>query len=457
MKVLLVQPPFQDDLARVLGVYSFPLGLVYLAAKLEEEGFTVDVLDCPTEGVGMEDLKGMIKGYDAVGVTVTTPTAPSGYEVARLAKDEGAFVFLGGPHPTFMDREALRESPADVVIRGEGESTTTEVLEAVDRWEEPDLSDVRGITYRDGSEIVRNPDRKEPEDLDSLPLPAYDKVDLDRYSVGDVRFTPVITSRGCPFRCIFCASSRMFGPKWRGKSPDRVVEELSYLVDELGVERLEFVDDVFTIHERRVREICEKMREEGIDVPWDCGARADTLTPEVARTIREHGCRTVYVGAESASNETLKRINKGITVRDVVACRKVAKRYGLEILLSFVLGFPWEDREDVLRTIRFARRVDPDYVQFTVCTPYPGTPLFDLAEREGLIEVRDWSKYTTVDPVMRTEHLGTEELRRLLRRAYLSFYLRPSYLMGALRDGKLMLFKRVITAGVRALLSFLRE
>ncbi|AAM02108.1 B12-binding domain-containing radical SAM protein [Methanopyrus kandleri] len=455
MKVLLVQPPFEDDIARVLGVRGFPIGLVYLAAKLEKEGFSVDILDCPAEGVEMEDLRGRIRGYDAVGITATTPVAPSAYKVAKLAKDEGAFVFLGGPHPTFMDREALRESPADVVIRGEGESTTVEVLEAVDRWEESDLSNIPGITYREGSKIVRNPDRQEPEDLDSLPLPAYDKVDLDQYSADSVRFVPVITSRGCPFRCLFCASSRIFGPKWRGKSPDRVVEEISYLVEELGVERLEFVDDVFTAHKRRVREICEKMREEGIDVPWDCGARADTLTPELARTIREHGCRTVYVGAESASNETLKRINKGITVQDVIACRKVAKRHGLRILLSFILGFPWEDREDVFRTIKFARRLEPDYVQFTVCTPYPGTPLYDLAKERGLIEVHDWSKYTTVDPVMRTEHLSTRELGRLLQRAYLSFYLNPRYLLNALREGKLFLFKRIVKSGIRAVLSYL--
>jgi radical SAM superfamily enzyme YgiQ (UPF0313 family) len=457
VKVLLVQPPFEDDIARVLGVSSFPLGLVHLAAKLEEEGFHVDILDCPAEGVGMEDLPGVLKKYDAIGITATTPVAPSAYRVARLAKGLGKFVFLGGPHPTFMDREALREGRADVVIRGEGETTTTQVLEEVDGWGEPDFSDIEGVTYRDGSRIVRNPDRRKPEDLDRLPIPAYDKVNLNNYAADGVRFVPVITSRGCPFRCIFCASSRIFGPRWRGKSPELVVEELRYLVEELKVDRIEFVDDVFTVYKRRLKEICEGMREEGIDVPWDCGARADLLTPEVAKILRDHGCTAVYVGAESASDETLKKINKGITVRDIIGCRKVAKRYGLEILLSFILGFPWEDREDVLRTIKFARRVRPDYVQFTVCTPYPGTPLYDMAEEKGLIEVRDWSKYTTLDPVMRTEHLSREELGRLLQRAYISYYLNPRYLLDALREGKLFLFKKIITSGARAVITYLRR
>ncbi|WP_456434656.1 B12-binding domain-containing radical SAM protein [Methanopyrus sp.] len=459
MKVLLVQPPYNDDIRKVLGATAFPVGLLYLSAYLEREGFSVDIVDCPAKGLDIEEVVKRASGYDAVGITVTTPAAPYAYEIARRVKEKGVFVFLGGPHPTFMDGEALRESHADAVVRGEGELTTADLLDHVDGWEDPDLSDVPGISYLDErGKLMRNDDRRPIEDLDSLPLPAYDKIDISLYAPDpDEPYAPVITSRGCPFQCAFCASSRLLGKEWRARSADHVVREIEYLVEEKGVERIEFVDDVFAITVSRVEEIGEKLRKEGIDVPWDCGTRANLMTPEMAKALQEYGCRYVYVGAESASDETLRKINKQITTGDVYACRKVAARYGLGVLFSFILGFPWEDRDDIKRTIRFAIDLKPDYAQFTVCTPYPGTPLYDLAEREGLIETKDWSKYTTLHPVMRTLYLSRKELKKLLRKAYVRFYLDDLRFLKIAEDAGFRIGKNVLRSTVSALFHYVRD
>ncbi len=440
----MVNPPATDYVAEVLGVRTFPVGLVHLAAYLREEGFDVEILDCPAEGIGPGELRSAVKGFDAVGFTATTPAAPSAYRAAREIRDLVDVVFLGGPHPTFMDREAVSESGADFVVRGEGEVTTTEALEAFDTWGEPDLSDVKGITYRADGTVVRNPDRPPVEDLDSLPLPAYDLVDIDAYAVDGKRFVPVVTSRGCPFGCAFCASSRIFGRRWRGRSPERVVQEVSLLVEEYGVERIEIVDDVFTLNKKRALRVCEGLREEGVDVPWDCSSRADTVDRELAGALAKGGCETVYVGAESGDDETLKRIGKGITTSDVLSCVRKLKEAGLRVVASFIIGFPWEGRKDVLRTVKFAKKCGVDYAQFTVLTPYPGTPMFEEMKERGLIETYDWSKYTTVDPVIRTEHLTSKDLSILIKYAYLSFYADPRFILKRLSEGDLFIVKKIL-------------
>jgi len=448
----LVNPPATDYVAEVLGVRTFPVGLVHLAAYLREKGFDVRILDCPAEGIGPGELRSAVKGYDAVGFTATTPAAPSAYRAAREVRDVVDVVFLGGPHPTFMDEEAVRESGADFVVRGEGEITTVEALEAFDTWGEPDLSDVRGITYPVDGKVVRNPDRPPIENLDSLPLPAYDLIDIDAYAVDGKRFVPVVTSRGCPFGCAFCASSRMFGRRWRGRSPARVVEEIVMLVEEFSVRRVEIVDDVFTLNRKRAREVCKGLREEGVDVPWDCSSRADTVDPDLAKELSRSGCETVYIGAESGDDETLERIGKGITTSDVVSCVKTLKNAGLRVVASFIIGFPWEDRKDVRRTVKFAKRCGADYAQFTILTPYPGTPMFEELKREGLIETFDWSKYTTVDPVIRTKHLTSKDLSLLIKYAYLSFYADPRFLIKRLSEGDVFLIKKILKEAPKTLL-----
>jgi anaerobic magnesium-protoporphyrin IX monomethyl ester cyclase len=229
-KVALVNPP------TLKGVFHHqlfvPIGLAYLAAVLEKDGHEIAVIDCPALGMGQEELKRKLETFqpDLVGVTSMTPTIQSALQSTRIAKKTcpNATVVIGGPHATFMDQQILTdEASVDVVVRGEGEQTLVELAQtAIDS---SDLQKIQGITFRNDKKIVQTPNRPAIQNLDDLPYPAYNQFALDRYLLYGKLFLPVITSRGCPFQCAFCTTSRILGKEYRARSPKNIVDELEHI------------------------------------------------------------------------------------------------------------------------------------------------------------------------------------------------------------------------------------
>ncbi len=450
MKVLLVNPPSETAIKEYLGAAAPPIGLASLAAVAVQEGCRVKVVDAIAQNLDFHDLEKEISRFkpEVVGVTATTPGIYSAYRVAEIAKDVGCHTVVGGPHATFMDVEVITECDAvDVVVRGEGEVTFSHLLDAFERDR---LSDVAGITFRDGEAIERNPRRKFVGDLDSLPIPAFNL--LPKYYTGSSRFGAVLTSRGCPYRCVFCSSSRLFGNTWRAHSADRVIEELS-LLNEMGIRNVEFMDDTFNINRKRVLEISEKIRQEGLDVSWISSSRVDTFNVEAARVMRKAGCHSIYFGIESGSQQILDFIGKNISTEKAEKAVKKAKELGFRVIGSFVIGFHHERIEDMDKTIKFARKLPLDFAQFTIATPYPGTKLFEIASRLGLLLTKDWRRYTTLEPVMKNIHVDAKQIQAMLSKAYLSFYLRPGYLIRDVAKNKGFVLRRIFS---RALPSILR-
>lgn len=438
----------------ILGASGPPLGLAYLAAVAEEQGWKVRIIDGLTEGLSMQDIAGIIRSLqpEVAGITATTPAIYDAYEIARIVKEHSpnSLVLLGGPHATFMAHEVLEECPyIDVVVRGEAEETLKEILERIERG--GDLSEVAGITYRAGDRIKENPSRGLIDDLDSLPIPAYNLLPMGKYVVDRVRYAAIVTSRGCPYGCIFCSSSLQFGKRWRAHSPERVLEELMILRYDYGAREIEFLDDTFTLKMSRAEEISRMIVSEGLDISWSASSRVNTFSRSLGEAMRRAGAHTIYFGIESGSDKTLRLIGKGITRRQAMDAVKAARNSGLNALGSFIIGFPHEGEEDIRATIRFADKVGVDLAQFTIATPYPGTRLWEMAVKENLLLTRNWRKFTTLDVVMRSLYLTPERIKKLLLWAYITFYLNPRRVLRDIIVNRCFILRRAIPGAIRYL------
>jgi anaerobic magnesium-protoporphyrin IX monomethyl ester cyclase len=453
MKVTLINPPYPPN------VHShpafIPLGIAYLGAVAEKEGYEVTVIDCQAEKLNFGAFRERIRRTpsDVVGVTATTLLYKSAMRLINIAKQEqpDAVTMLGGSHGTFWDENALDEYPSlDVVVRKEGEVTFVEVLSKLEAKE--GLKGVLGVTFRgrDGK-VVRNGDRPFIKDLDALPFPAHHLLPLETLKrMGNVLF-PLMTSRGCVYWCDFCSTVRMFGRGYRMRSAENVVDEMEMIHGKYGVRQFTFYDDAFSVDRRRVVKICEELRARRLDLVWDCGTRVDMVDRELMETMRAAGCLGVWLGVESGSEVILGAMNKGIKLAQTRRAYKIAHDVGLMTIANVVLGFPGETVETARETINFVKELNPDHVGFYVATPYPGTPMYEEVKRKGWLRVTDFDKYDTAIPTFETPWLSMKQLAGIRYKAYQDFYLRLGYVLKMMRRGGLYGISAVKTSAAYAL------
>jgi anaerobic magnesium-protoporphyrin IX monomethyl ester cyclase len=421
MRVLLVQPP-SPGIYDLIGLKLPPLGLAYLAASCRTH-HEVAIVDLQVEDT--KRFEEELKRCDLVGITATTSTFPEALRIARKAKEEGRVVVMGGYHVTFRDEEALRSGVVDYVVRGEGEEIFAKLLEAIEREIPPE--NVPGISFLREGKIFRTPTSLPPQDLDALPFPARDLLQLSKYWMTQLEGEPlvnVLTSRGCPFACKFCASSHFSGRKWRARSPENILRELEILYFDWGFRAVAFVDDNFTLQPERVERLCEEIERRRLKLRWWCFSRADTIVrhESLVRKMAKAGLRMVYLGLESAERAILEDYGKQLTQEVARKALEILRRYGVKSWGSFILGSLRETKATVRKTITFARKIRPDIVQFSLLTPFPGTALFEELQRENRILHFSWSLFDGAHPVVRLDTLKPGELRRLLISAYLEVY-----------------------------------
>ena len=451
MQILLLSPPTISAVKAVVGTTGPPLGLAYLASMVRD-AHDVRIVDSLAEDYNYGDVERIIKKYDpdVVGITSTTSMIPDAYAIAKIAKryNENVKIVMGGPHVTFLPERTFQECPyIDFIVRGEGELTFRELIDSLERDRDP--SNILGLSINLRDKVKNNPPRPLIKDIDTIPMPSYDLLPMEKYQANGVRFGTVMTSRGCPFNCAFCSSSLQFGKRWRGHSDSRVIEELKHLHEKYRIREIEFLDDTFTLNKHRAIRIARRIVKEGLDISWSASSRVDTFTEEVAEAMKKSGCHTIYFGIESGSRKTLNFIGKGITPEQSISAVKKAKRHKLRALGSFVIGFPEETKEDIKKTIKFSKKVGVDFAQFTIATPYPGTRLWKYASAKKLILTFDWRKYTTLDPVMKLKNFTSQQITKLLQKAYVSFYLRPSFLIKDLISRKGFILRRAIPKAIK--------
>jgi anaerobic magnesium-protoporphyrin IX monomethyl ester cyclase len=431
LRILLVDPKVNLP----IDVRSSPsLGLAYLAAVSEQRGDDVRVLDMQVEDVPLPQV---VDGFGphVVGITATTVQIESAWRVARELKGlTDAHVVLGGPHPTVLPGESVERPEVDFVVRGEGEATWTELCDRLERGESS--SGLAGITYRDQEGVVHNPDRPVIEDVDSIPFPAYHLFKMERYSnlqptLDDVDGPsyPLLSSRGCPYRCNYC--SQILPRGWRARSPQSVLSEWRWLVEELGAAEIGVLDDSFNIDRQRALEICDLIIAQGLNhVPWIMinGIRANLADEELLGRMRQAGCIRTAFGVESGNQQILDTvIHKQLTLDQVRAAFKAAKAVGMETIGFFIIGLPGETKETMEDTIRFACELDPVVANFSMATPFPGTRMYDQVLERGRLLVHDWHEFAFFEnkAQFETDEMPAELVEREWREAYRRFYLRP--------------------------------
>jgi len=415
-----------------------PLGIAYLGAVLEKNGYSVDVIDCQAQKIAHNSFEREIGKHQPkiVGITSTTLTYKSALKIAATAKQvhPDCVTILGGCHATFWDYKALEECPQlDIVVRKEGEYT---LLEIVNRLKENrHIDDVLGTTCWKNKKIIRNEDRPYIENLDDLPFPAHHLLPLKRLRKQGKVIFPLTTSRGCVYWCNFCTAVRMFGRRYRMRNPKNVVDEIQFLNEKYGATQFTFSDDTFTVDQARVRKICEDVRNRRLKVQWDCETRVDMVTRDLLKKMKKAGCIAVWFGVESGCQNVLDSMEKDVNLAQTRRAFKWAHEAGLMTIASVILGFPGETKDTVLKTVKFVEELNPNDVGYHIATPYPGTPMYDFVKENGWLKITDFDRYDTATPVFESPTLSMKDLAEIREKAYQRFYIRPRYVLRMLSKG----------------------
>lgn len=451
MRILLVNPPYDikrymGGLAKVGWVFP-PIGLLYIAAYLRKHQPSWDVRIYDSQ-VAEQDFREYIDELrpDVVGITCQSALVYSTLETARIVKEKnsGTLVAVGGVHASLRPRDLLVSETVDVVVRGEGEETFLDMCTAFQR--QGSLAGIPGISYKEGlSAITDNPDRAMAGDLDSFPMPALDLVPIEKYRISPdmrtgSRLGLIITSRGCPYACMFCANKLLTKRTYRLRSIPSVIEEIEYYLEHYRINQLMIFDDNFAVDKKRTLELCAEFVRRGYPEKfnWWTEARVDVLDEEILTAMKRAGCSIISLGLESGNQRLLDLIKKNITLEQTRKTVEIIHKTGIKSRASFILGLPTETREESRQTIKFAYSLPLDQVRFSIATPFPGTELWDIAVKDGRIDPEniDWTKlslmggYADFLPLYFPEGRSAEEMKKLQKRANLLFFLRPRIIRG---------------------------
>ena len=457
MRIYLLNPPFVPKFVRCGrwqgvvargGTLYYPIWLAYATGVVEERYKNVKLVDAIACNWDEEEVINDVKKFnpDLIVIDSNFSSMSNDIRISKILKDivaNAKTVLVGSPTSQYPDK-ILKSEGVDIVARWEYDFTIREIAEAIE--ENKDLKEIKGISYKEDGKIAHNLDREfiSSEDLDKIPFisKVYKKhLNIKDYFLGQTLYPEVqiFTGRGCPNQCTFCSwPNTLMGRQYRVRSVENVVDEFEYIANELPEVKEIFVeDDTFTINKRRIREICEEIKRRKLDITWSCNARAN-LDYETMKVMKEVGCRLLDVGYESGSDEILKNIKKGITTEQMRRFTRDVKRAGLMILGDFVFGFPGETKETAEQTIRFAKELKPNQIQFAVATPIPGTEFYDWAKENGFLLVDDLEQSLDKEGfqkcIVSYPEFTKEDIEYYVDRALKEFYLSPSFIPIAMRN-----------------------
>lgn len=442
MRILLVNTPYPST-----EVPTIPLGLAYVAAVLEKEGFEVQVEDFLVTKYSKARLERKIVDFtpEIIGITSVTMNYPIACKILQDCKeiDGNIITVIGGPHVSFWAEEALGEAPwIDIVVRGEGEYTMLEIAHG------KNLKEIDGIAFRGNRDIVLTEPRQWIENLDGLPFPARHIFPLSRYRAFSTD-CGLISSRGCPFSCIFCLGPKMVGKKGRFRNPKLIVDEIEEIL-EYGFKTINVADDLFTLNHKHLYAFCDEVMARKLKFKWTANSRVDTVNPELLGKMKEAGCSFICYGVESGNQNILKIARKNITREGIREMAKLTKDAGIRSLASFIIGLPGETKESLKESVTFAKGLGT-YYALHLLAPFPGTEVWERKEEYGLsILTDDWLKYNANEAVTETEGVSAAELTEIDReyKEEVECYVR--YLEELEKSGKLDSIEQAELEGVKA-------
>lgn len=423
MKVILINPKPKIWIKSA----TIPIGIAYIAGFIKSRGYDVSVVDLNLN----PDAE--LPEADVYGITATTPLIYSAFELAERLKKQGAYIVLGGPHPTCLPDESLSQSCIDYVVRGEGEYTFYELLEAIKN--KSSLEGIKGLSYKENNKICHNPPREFIKNLDELPFPAFELFgDLKKYShpqplIGWRKpVVNIMTSRGCPFNCHFCYKGT-FGTKWRARSPENVVAELEMLINKFKVKEIGIQDDCFNLDINRAINIGKLIIKKKLNIPltFPNGLRADYINEEFVEIFKEAGMYRTAIGVESGDQAVLDDLGKNEKLEDIENAVRILKKHKIQIITFFVMGNPKDTLESLDKSIEFAKKLAPEFSQFSMATPFPGTRLYETVKSYNTFRILNWNDYSQFDQKGYFDYpeLKGAVIASYVKKAYRSFYFRP--------------------------------
>lgn len=436
-KLLLLQPNYRL-------VYSYagsetatpiypPLGLAYLAAVARQAGFPVKIIEANAESLNHDQIKQQILEYNPDFIAMTGASSMMN-EVERLAKlcPQNVKIIFGGIHASSMTQEVLNDyQRIDLVVRGEGEEAIIDILSG------KPYEEILGLSYRKNGEIIHNKDSKFIEDLDNLPFPARDLLPMEKYFSFEARRSPIdyiVTGRGCPYRCTFCADFITSGRKLRIRSAESIVAEIEHLIETYGTQEIDFQDDNFTFYPDRVFKFCDLMIKKGLNkkVVWKVanGVRCDKLTLPMLKRMKQAGCYMLSLGIESGNQKVLDKMRKAEKLEDIRKAAHWCNQVGIESRGLFIFGNLGENRKTMQNTIDFAKSLPLDTATFHIMIPMPKTELWEVIKKEGKFLDVGWEGYTAYsDGAFIHGEVTPKLMSTMQKKAYREFYLRPRFVM----------------------------
>ncbi|MBI4043496.1 MAG: radical SAM protein [Candidatus Diapherotrites archaeon] len=434
-----------------------PTTLLCLDAVAEKEGHTSVLADSQAEDLSFEQVKEIVRKEkpDAVLIPSATMTFAEDMDtLADLKKEVDFYSMSFGTHVTFETETALKNESLDIAILREAEATLAELLNVIDKGEK--LDGVKGIAFRENGQIRINEPRPWIQNLDELPFPNRKKIINYSYFnplVKKLPWTTAVTSRGCPARCNYCTSPTFYGNTWRARSAESVVAEMEEAA-KLGFKEIFYRDETFPADRRRVVELCNLIKERGLEMSWICSSRVSTMDRELMQLMRNAGCHMIRLGIESGNQRVLNNIKKGATVQQAENVFTWSHEIGMETHAHLMMGNIGETMETINETISFIKRVNPTTITVGAFTPYPGTPLFEEVKRQDA-SIGDGTQ-SDLSRVHSTGFfskyicgMSDQDVGKAVRRAYKEFYLRPSYILQRLTGVRSVdEFRRLVAAGI---------
>ncbi len=458
MKVCFINPPSSNKGKQIregrcmlnAGTWSSlwsPISLALCAAVVRNKGIEVKLIDCVAAEIDFHRLSQIISDYfpDLVIINTSTPSIKGDLFTVNNIKNINPEIKTAiiGIHGTVLTEECFQMSPGlDFIVRGEPEYTVCDLTLAIK--DNNIFLEVKGISYRKNGEIIHNLSREFIKNLDELPYPAWDLVDLSNYTLpfNNKRFLLIIPARGCPHGCTFCNSKAYYGSTLRLRSVKNVVDELEWAKNKFDIKNFLFWTESFTLNKKYALGVAEEILRRKLKISWICNSRVDDVNEEMLGKFKEAGCWMIGYGIESGDENVLVKTKKGIHINQAIKAVSLAKKNGLEVVAYYVLGLPGETKKSIKKTIKLANKLDADFAQFYCAVPYPGSELYEEAKGRKWINTNDWTKFEQNYSVLDVDGITAKEVMSFRKTAYLRFYFHPRRIYKILKrvkSGKIFL------------------
>lgn len=455
MKILLINPPqdnsvqagIEDDFIDIIGYYP-PLGLMYIATILNNEGFETKIIDCVPMNIEYDQLKIIISNYNphVVGITTYTMSMVDVLLTANLVKqiNTNTIVVLGGHHVQLYPLLSINYDNIDFVLRGEADYTFLELINAI-KNEIPidEFEKIEGIGFKNEQKEFIHPRIAIVQDLNQLPIPDRELLPKQLYQsiVGrNNMVATVMSSRGCPYKCTFCYTPSKL---YRSRTTENILEEVKYLKNE-GYKEVFFFDDLFALRPKKVIDFAKALCEENIKIDWSFRGRINTVTKEMIEEAAKSGIHRIQFGIEAGVDSTLKRIKKGISTDKISQVIKWCLKAKITTVGNFMIGLPDETEKEISQTLKFSRNIGLNYAQYSILVPYPFTEIYTEALKRGIIKKDFWLEFSK-DPIKNknnfkveywTEHVSEDFLFKTIKKSFKLFYFRPLSIINKLKEIK---------------------